>query len=139
MTGVQTCALPICRSEWDNERKEYYSRGSHYGLPASMVLYRLAHMLNIDSPFLLWCVLEQVLSPHLYDWLRFCQNFSSTLLPVDESLAASRGLVKHWCMTHRCDMRECLVLPARHSFVGKASYTMRPLQFLVLFYLTDTL
>lgn len=37
------------------ELEDYYSRGSHYGIPASMVLFELAHEMQLGGSYLLWC------------------------------------------------------------------------------------
>jgi hypothetical protein len=37
------------------ELHEYYSKGSHYGVPASVVLFQLAHSMQLGRTYLLWC------------------------------------------------------------------------------------
>lgn len=41
--------------EREDELEEYYARGSHYGIPASVILFRLAHQLQHNAGHLLWC------------------------------------------------------------------------------------
>lgn len=37
-----------------SELEEYYSRGSHFGVPASVTLFQLAHTMQLGSPYVLW-------------------------------------------------------------------------------------
>ena len=44
----------------DNEEREaelhqYYSTGSQYGVPASVILFQLAHSMQLGRSYLLWC------------------------------------------------------------------------------------
>jgi hypothetical protein len=38
------------------ELDEYYQRGSQYGVPASVVLFQLAHTMQLGGPYVLWYV-----------------------------------------------------------------------------------
>lgn len=40
------------------ELQEYYSKGSQYGVPASVILFQLAHSMQLGRSYLLWCAIS---------------------------------------------------------------------------------
>lgn len=37
-----------------DELDEYYTHGCHFGVPASVTLFQLAHTMQLGSPYVLW-------------------------------------------------------------------------------------
>lgn len=54
---AEVCAIAEEDPRQD-ELDEYYSRGSHFGVPASVTLFQLAHTMQLGSPYVLWSASE---------------------------------------------------------------------------------